>query len=416
MHRRDHRRREAEVDSHRRRVSLPYLRALHVHHYEKDFQLHRTCFDTRRRQPHNSKKWQERVKRSLKRLKTLGEAFFAGLAGLGVTVAAEMAEMANFDELVDDQCSSTRSAMMPSQTAQRDSFISVSKFNRFIVGELARKNGDEGRVVMESLRKERDHAAETHRQYGASLGAASRAQMQRDKQKYDALREANLLKGMQVREDVVSQKGEAQRLRQEWIDYGRKLAEKDAEQKRRIRDVCGEGSKRVQDRVAQAKFEEEEYEAELKNRRAEILRDNQAEVRRVREETADTVIDASKQFSLDRRRGVAAETKESVLGWKSARDKNTQDHLKSARQNRADAERSRAEAKKLRERLVMQKKQEAATARELMKRNKLVKDQQLLESGAGVKAVHDGIYRSKYVPSDSADYLTNHKYGKSTVG
>ena len=82
-----------------------------------------------------------------------------------------MAEMANFEEL-DDQCSSSRSALMVSQTATRDSSISVSKFNRFIVGELARKNGDEGRIMVESLRKQRDHAAETHRQYGASLGAA----------------------------------------------------------------------------------------------------------------------------------------------------------------------------------------------------------------------------------------------------
>ena len=322
--------------------------------------------------------------------------------------------MANFDEL--DQCSSTRSSLMVTQTAHRDSSISVSKFNRFIVGEMARKTGDEGRVMMDSLRKQREHAAETHRQYGASLGAASRAQMQRDKQKYDSLREQNLLKGLQVREDVTSQKSEAQRLRTEWIEYGRKLAEKDQEQKRRIREVCGEGSKRVQDMVAQAKFEEEEFEAELKERREELLAQNQEEVRRVREETADAVIDASKQYSLDKRRSVAAMTKDAVLGWRSARNKNTQDHLKSARANRADAEATRAHAKKLRERLVMQRKAEAAAARELMKRNKLARDQQILESGAGTKAVHDGIYRAKYVPSDSADYLTTSKYGKSTVG
>ena len=33
----------------------------------------------------------------------------------------------------------------------------------------------------------------------------------------------------------------------------------------------------------------------------------------------------------------------------------------------------------------------------------------------GWSMVHDGIYRSKYVPADSADFLTSHRY-KSTVG
>ena len=166
--------------------------------------------------------------------------------GLGAQLGllGAMAELANFDDL-DEAGSSARTDIMTTVTAHRDSAITAAKFNRFIVGELARKAGDEGRVAMDTQRKMKQQQAETHRQYGASLGAASRAQMQRDKQKYDRLREENLLKGLQVREDVSSQKGEALRLRSEWIEYGRKLAEKDAEQRRRIREVCGESSRRV---------------------------------------------------------------------------------------------------------------------------------------------------------------------------
>jgi len=104
------------------------------------------------------------------------------------------------------------------------------------------------------------------------------------------------------------------------------------------------------------------------------------------------------------------------LGWRSQRSKNTDEHLKSARKNRAEAEATRAHAKKLREHLRLQRQKEANDAREARKRNKLAKDQQILESNTGVKAVHDGIYRAKYVPSDSAEYLNGSKYGKSTVG
>ena len=64
---------------------------------------------------------------------------------------------------------------------------------------------------------EESPAQESHRQYGASLGAASRAQMQRDKQQYDAMRRENQLKGSLVREDVTAQKSEAARLLKEFF-------------------------------------------------------------------------------------------------------------------------------------------------------------------------------------------------------
>ena len=68
----------------------------------------------------------------------------------------------------------------------------------------------------------------------------------------------------------------------------------------------------------------------------------------------------------------------------------------------------------LREAIVSQRQRDASVTREAVRRNKLTRDQMMLEQGAGVKAVHDNIYRSKYVPPDSAELLTGSKYGKST--
>jgi hypothetical protein len=323
---------------------------------------------------------------------------------------------ASMEELMGDQgAESSRSVPTGVVSTLRDSSISVSAFNRFIVGEMARKTGDEGRHSMDNLRKQRQHASESHRQYGASLGAASRAQMQRDKQQYDALREANLLKGMTVRDDIASQNSERARLRSEWVEYGRRLADRDAEQRRRIKDVCGEGSKRVQEMVAQAKWEEEEFERELTERRAQILYENQEEVKRIKAETANTVTDASKQYALDRRKNVAAGTKESVKLWGKERGKNTDQHLKSALNNRADIEQTRQNTKKLRQKLLEQRQKEAAAARDLVKKNKQARDDALRAAKQDAQAVHDGIYRAKYVPSDSADYLMQSKYGRSTI-
>ena len=90
-------------------------------------------------------------------------------------------------------------------------------------------------------------------------------------------------------------------------------------------------------------------------------------------------------------------------------------HLKSARANRADAEATRAKAKALRDKIVQQRQKDANAERERTKRNKLARDQSMLEQGQGVKAVHDGIYRAKFVPSQSAELLEKAKYGKSTT-
>ena len=290
-----------------------------------------------------------------------------------------MAEL--FDEQFDDDRSSTRSALMTSVNATRDSNISVSKFNRWVVGEQNLKSAEEGRKEMAMLKSARGSAQDSHRQYGASLAAASRAQIQRDRQQCESLRQSNLSKGKQVRDDVASQKEEAQRLKQEWVDYGRKLAEKDAEQRRKIREVCGEGSKRVQDIVAQCKEEEEEFEAYLEQRRAQILKSNQEEVQRVKAETAAAVTDAAKQFALDQRRSLASKTKDAKSSWEKEHKKKTEEHLRAAKANAEEARARKEKTKALRDKITAQRQKDAAATRELQKRNKLARDQFTLESG-----------------------------------
>ena len=60
-------------------------------------------------------------------------------------------------------------------------------------------------------------------------------------------------------------------------------------------------------------------------------------------------------------------------------------------------------------------KKEAAAARDLVKKNKQARDDALRAAKQDAQAVHDGIYRAKYVPADSADYLMQSKYGRSTI-
>jgi hypothetical protein len=308
----------------------------------------------------------------------------------------------------DDQFLDGENPMGASQVSQqsnvnRDSGISVSRFNKWVVTELKQDVGRDVRLDAQQLRSLRKDAQDSHRQYGASLGAASRAQMLRDKKQYEALRRANWHKGSQVREDVTAQKSEAERLRAEWIEHGRRLAQQDADQRRKIREVCGEGSRRVTELVAQCKLEEEMFEAELKAKREAIMEGNRQEVQKVRSETADAVIEASKQYALERRRGIASATKSAMAMWKRERSANTADHLRTARTNRADAQASRAQAKKLREQLVAQRKKEALEQRSALKAAREAKERQREKIGGSIKTNHDDMYHAKFVPADSAE-------------
>mmetsp|Transcript_14210 Transcript_14210/g.36853 ORF Transcript_14210/g.36853 Transcript_14210/m.36853 type:complete len:334 (+) Transcript_14210:2-1003(+) len=295
--------------------------------------------------------------------------------------------------------------------AARESTLSVSRFNKWLVTEIKRETGDMVREDAEQLRSQRRVANEHHRQWGASLGAASRAQMARDKQQYELLRRSNWQKGTQVREDVGAQKSEAVRLRAEWIEHGRRLAEKDAEQRKKVRDVTGEGSKRLTDMVAQCKLEEAEYEAELAHRRGQILSENQAEVQRVRNETADSVIDAAKQFALEQRRDLARSTKHETAAWRSERSANTAYHLKTARTNRAAAQASRSQAKQLREKLIAQRQRDAAAQRAARTSARETKERLKEQLGGGIKSNHDDMYHAKYVPAGSAELYSQSRYG-----
>ena len=64
---------------------------------------------------------------------------------------------------------------------------------------------------------------------------------------------------------------------------------------------------------------------------------------------------------------------------------------------------------------VLRRQQEAREAREASKKNQQRKDQLTIQQGLGMKTVHDGIYKAKYVPQSSAEYLESSKYGKTTV-
>jgi hypothetical protein len=198
-------------------------------------------------------------------------------------------------------------------------------------------------------------------------------------------REQNLQKGMLIKAEVTAQKAQEDKQKQEWIAHGRSLAMRDQLQKKKIRDVVGENSKRVAEMTAKAKQEELDYERELAGVRQKLLQDNKAEVEKVRAETADEVIDAAKEFAFEQRKSLAFSTKAAEAAWKDERHAHTKAHLAKAKANKADAEASRSKAKSLRDEIAQTRREVAGAARKQQQSNMEQKQasEMLRAAGAG---------------------------------
>lgn len=318
-----------------------------------------------------------------------------------------MTEQEEIDEL--------QTMFQSSSGVTRDSHITASKYNRWLVGEQNREVGSQVRGEVDALRKDRTGAASKHREYGASLKRQSREQMSRDKQQYELNKETNLQKGLRVKAEVMAQKAQEEKQKQEWIAHGRNLAMKDQLQRQKIKQVVGENSKRVAEMTAIAKQEELDYERNLREVRDKLKADNIAEVQKVRNETADAVIDAAKEFAFEQRKSLAFATKAAEAAWKDERNAHTKAHLAKARQNKADAVASRQKAKELREEIITSRQVVANAARKQQQSNKEAKDKTVMFAAGGVKDTHDTIYKKKFVPKAAAEALTRSKYSTTVA-
>jgi hypothetical protein len=319
-------------------------------------------------------------------------------------------DMAEADEIAE-----LNQMIQASGGSMRDSAISASKYNRWLVGEQNRASGSIVAKEVDNLRKSRLEFQSRHAAYGTSLKEQGREQLRRDKQLKEMTREQNLQKGMLIKAEVTAQKAQEDKQKQEWIAHGRSLAMRDQLQKKKIRDVVGENSKRVAEMTAKAKQEELDYERELAGVRQKLLQDNKAEVEKVRAETADEVIDAAKEFAFEQRKSLAFSTKAAEAAWKDERQAHTKAHLAKAKANKADAEASRSKSKSLRDEIAQTRREVAGAARKQQQSNMEQKQKIIMFAAGGVKDTHDQVYRKKFVPAEAAKQLASSKYAGSVA-
>ena len=209
---------------------------------------------------------------------------------------------------------------------------------------------------------------------------------------------------------MAAQRVQEEEQQKEWIARGRALSLRDKMQRNKIRDVVGEKSKRIAEMTALVKQEEVDYARNLRDVRLRQRQQNRAQAQRVREETADAIIDGSKGYAFEQRSCLALSTRTAERVWREERDENTKSHLAKAKANKAAAEASRARAKQLRAQIEETRRREASRAREHQKAQKAQKDRQVVYSAGGIKDTHDTVYKRRYVPAGAAESMLSSRF------
>ena len=164
-------------------------------------------------------------------------------------------------------------------------------------------------MEIEVLSAAKQEESERHRAHGAHLSQQARLQMARNVDKVEHARQQNLQKGLRVKAETQARRQLLQREKEEWIEKGRELAQKDRQQKARIKEVVGLKSHRVAERTAVFKQEELDFERQLRLVRDRLVLEKRAGAAGVRALTSDDVIDTAKKFAYEQRKEVANSTR-----------------------------------------------------------------------------------------------------------
>ena len=204
--------------------------------------------------------------------------------------------------------------------SMRESGITHAKYMKWAVGEERREIGKGVRTEVDNWKRQRQQQLEAHKAYGIALKNSMRDQIARDKAVIEEHKERNLAQGKAVKAEVAALKQAKAMSKAQWEFRGRQLAKKDLEQREKIKQVRGEGSKTLVELSAKVKAEAQGLEEAIVTKKREILEANRREVAEIKKQTDDHVTDASKKIFYEQRKQIAENTRLAEEAWISERN------------------------------------------------------------------------------------------------
>ena len=219
------------------------------------------------------------------------------------------------------------------------------------------------RKEAEERMQERDRK---HKNQGLTRQQAATAQMKKASEAVEQNRDQNLALGKRVAEQVSSWKVGAQETRMAYAEHGKQIKAQTKEMNATAESLKALSLKKKA-QASSTRMENQEVEKKRAELKEEQRRQVLEQVAKVREETADTVIDGAKRIFYEQRLKIAADTKveRNQREIQRSTEKNV---FNEAQQKRRKKSKSACEmAGKSRESLTSRRVEEAAKVREAKK-------------------------------------------------
>ena len=286
--------------------------------------------------------------------------------------------------------------------------MTLSDYNRWLITEANWSNAEEVReehIEGEQFRKARD---DRHREKGQVRQQDTVEQMKEAKTKVDAHRRQNLEAGSAVKRDVIAWNMAAHEEKVQWENFGKSVkAALVAAESTENRDALAKSKKEAGEAV---KKEVQQLTTQNTQLKASIKESKKKQADKVREETADSVIDGAKKFFFLQRKAAAKETSGQVSSWTTEREKAKKAFDEMQLQKSARVKAARDASRKSREQLAASRHEAATGLREMKAGLAEARQQQLHDFSVGLKETVNSSVSERFVTPDNSRRMLQHPH------
>lgn len=286
--------------------------------------------------------------------------------------------------------------------------MTLGEYNRWLITESNWTNAEEIReqhIEGEQFRKARE---DRHRERGQLRQQDTVEQMKEAKTKVDAHRRMNLEAGSAVKRDVIAWNVATHQEKAQWQNFGKSVkAALIASDSTENRDALVKQKKKAGETV---KKEINQLRAELEKQKTAFKTSKLEQAKKVRDETADGVIDAAKKFFFLQRKTAAKETTGLVQSWSTERDKAKKAFEEVQHQRSVRVKGMREAGRKAREALAAAKAEAASSLREQKQGFAEQRQQQLHDHSVNLKDAANSSISQRFVAPDESRRMLQHPH------
>ena len=291
-----------------------------------------------------------------------------------------------------------------SPSISKPSSVSKAMYNKWLVMEEKRMQGELGRVELDAIMDRSRTSTTSFLDSWHDNVAAAKAQREAAAERVRKHREAQAQRGAHVRDQVEEQRQQLKVVKSSWVVDGAAIHK---EHKERLEVSRNEKYSKARASARALKQRELDRAAASVAECERQLEEKRQRVARIRDETKPEVVKSSKEMFYSQRLDVANGVRENVSNWRSETEQHAAEAYARAQANRAAAYGSRSNAADGKAALVESNKQTASAMRTSLESINARKSYLKLTTAAAKRNNHDEAYEAKFVGTAEATAIVS---------